>query len=414
MTHAPTCRACGDATVTPCLSLGQSPIANAFLRQEDLGKEELFFPLELGFCERCLMAQLVHTVDRDKLFHKSYAYYSSISKAMTEHFRCFAEDLTKEFLTGDQPLVVELGSNDGILLQAFDQARVRVLGVEPSANVAAVAREKGLETIVAFFNESLAEDIRREKGPASAVLGANVICHIPDLNELLRGVDRLLDDDGVFVFEDPSLAEILRGNAYDQIYDEHVYYFSVTSLDRLARRHGMHVFHVAPQPTHGGSNRIFVARQSSKHTVRASVAGALAAEEGLGLKTLEAYQAFAQRVEQSKRDLLGLLGELKTAGKRVVGYAASSKGNVVLNYCQIGPDTLEYIADNTPTKQGLYSPGMHIPIVAPDVFHEDYPDYALLLAWNHAKEIARKETAFHEAGGRFITHIPSVRVLEQP
>lgn len=405
------CRSCGEGALIPVLSLGQSPIANAFLREEDLNEEEYFFPLELGFCERCYMAQLLHTVDPPKLFHDKYAYYSSTSRTMQAHFKRFAYEITQNFVTKEHNLVVELGSNDGIMLEAFDARRVRALGIEPSANVAEAALRKGLETMVEFFNEDVARRIVEKHGKAIALAGANVICHIPDMNALLRAADILLADDGVFVFEDPSLAQIIEKTAYDQIYDEHVYYFSITSIEELARRHGFRVFHVAPQPTHGGSNRIYLSKQASTRTVIDSVQKILHAEADLGLRSVATFETFARRVEQSRNDLRGLLQGLKSEGKKLAGYAASSKGNVVLNYCQIGPDTLDFISDSTPAKQGMYTPGMHIPVVSPEHFEANRPDYALLLSWNHANEIWMHEKAFRENGGKFITHVPNVHVM---
>ncbi|HIJ66124.1 MAG TPA: class I SAM-dependent methyltransferase [Candidatus Hydrogenedentes bacterium] len=407
------CRCCGAAAVARCLDLGMSPIANAFLRADQLGDDEFTFPLGFGFCEQCHMAQLVHVVPRERLFHEHYAYYSSTSRIMAAHFGHFAREITARFLGEPGQLVVEVGSNDGILLEAFDRNRVRVLGVEPSSNVAKVAQDKGLDTVVAFFDEAVARAVVNRNGKASVLVGANVVCHIADLDGLFRAADVVLDDAGVFVFEDPSVAAMLAQNAYDQIYDEHVYYFSVTALEGVAARHGFVLFDVQPQPTHGGSNRVFMAKAgNARAAIQERAAAALAAERAMGLNQVGTYRQFARRVEKPKMALTALLGKLKASGKRIVGYGASSKGNVVLNYCGIGAETLDYIADSTPSKQGLYSPGMHLPVVAPSVFAEDCPDYALLLAWNHAGEIMGKESQYRDKGGRFITHIPEVRILE--
>ena len=407
------CRTCPEGRVEEFMDLGRMPIANGFLKAEARAAEEFFFRLAAGVCTSCWMAQLMETVPPSQLFHEHYVYFSSTSTRMQEHFAGFADDVLQRLglPNPSEALIAEVGSNDGILLEPMRRRGARVLGIEPSANVAAVARERGIDTWTEFFTPALADRIVRERGRLHALLGANVICHIPDLQGLFEGASRALADEGIFVFEDPSLLEILRTTAYDQIYDEHVYYFSVTSLSAALARHGLRLFDVQAQPVHGGSNRIYACRQASRHATHARVAAALDAEQRFGLSSRAPYQAFAHRVQRSRAELTALLTRLKSEGRRIAGYGATSKGNVVLNYCQIGPDLLEYITDTTPIKQGCVSPGMHIPIVKPDVFHQRPPEYALLLAWNHAQEILRKEEAYGTSGGRFITHIPTVKVI---
>ena len=404
------CRICGGSSLHPFLDLGKMPIANAFLSCAQLSHPEYTFQLQAGFCDSCHMVQLLEAVDPDILFHDHYAYFSSISRVMDDHFGRLASSIGAEILYDERLPVVEIGANDGILLQKLAAYSPRAIGIEPSANVAAVAREKGLHIVSEFFDTELAASLRAEHCPAQLVIGANVLCHIPDLNGVARALETLLDAEGVFIFEDPYLLEIMTQLAYDQIYDEHVYYFSVTSLCRLFEKHGLRIFRVEPIPVHGGSMRVYGCRSACSRAVEPSVTAQLAAEREYGLTLLQTYLAFAERVQQSRASLIELLRGLHADGARVVGYAASSKGTVILNYCGIGPQMLEYVCDNTPSKHGFFTPGTHIPIVPIDRFAADYPNYAFVLAWNHLNEIASKEQTFREQGGQFITHIPTARI----
>lgn len=405
------CRICANDTLRPFLDLGDMPIANAFLTQAQLREPEYKFQLRTGFCSNCLMVQLIDSVDPTMLFHDHYAYYSSISRVMERHFADLAQ-LVGETLFYDKQLpVIEIGSNDGLLLEKLARRHPNAVGIEPSANVAEVARRKGLTVVGDFLTPRLADELADKYGRAQVVVGANVLCHIPDLNGLAKSLDCLLDDEGTFIFEDPYLLEIVNQLAYDQIYDEHVYYFSVSSLSRLFESQGFRLFRVQPIPVHGGSMRVFGCRAGARRAEEASVAAQAALEQDHGLRSLAAYNAFADRVAQSRRALIDLLQSLKRDGKRLVGYAAASKGTVILNYCGIGPETLEYVCDTTPTKHGLFTPGTHIPIVPAETFAADYPDYAFVLAWNHLKEIVEKESGFTAHGGKFISHIPAARVM---
>jgi methylation protein EvaC len=400
------CKICTEELID-FLDLGQQPIANAFLRSEDLIKEEYFFNLATGFCNSCKMTQLVNTVAKEVMFNENYAYFASISKTMVDHFKIYSEELTRRFIGDEKELVIELGCNDGIMLKHFDKSRVNLLGVEPSSNVAEVAKNNGFEVITKFFDVNLANEIKSQKGKAKIIYAANVVCHIESLHEVAEGVSLLLDDKGVFVFEDPYIVDIMEQNAYDQIYDEHVWFFSVTSLKNFFKRHGLMIFDVQRQSTHGGSMRYYVCKEGA-YAIDENVNKALREEEEKGILELETYQQFARNVEKSREMLLSKVKELKSQGKTICGYAASSKGTVVLNYCGIGKEILEFISDNTPTKQGLFSPGKHIPIVSPEELHQNLPDYALLLAWNYADEIKEKEK---DTGMKFIVHIPYARIL---
>jgi methylation protein EvaC len=307
------------------------PIANAFLTPEEF-KDEYFFELQVGFCPTCAMVQLVAQPDREMMFHEHYAFFSSTSARMAEHFKKFAELVTKEYVKSPNPFVVEIGSNDGIMLQNFAKSGIRHLGIEPSANVAQVAIDRGIQTITCFFDEQLAREIVAEHGQADAFLGANVMCHIPYLHSVAAGIAILLKPQGVLVFEDPYLGDIIEKTSYDQIYDEHVFYFSVASVSHLFEQHGLEVIDVQPQSVHGGSMR-YVLGHKGMHPVSAAVIEQREREQKLGLNKLETYERFRRSVECSRDELIRLLFEMKHQDKRVVGYAATSKSTTVTNYC---------------------------------------------------------------------------------
>jgi methylation protein EvaC len=384
------------------------PLGDGFLRAEDFASE-YFFHLEAGLCEACGLVQLCHDVDRERMFHAEYAFFSSTSKRMVEHFRRFAGQIRSE-LRRDGAFVVEIGSNDGSMLDEFAENGVRHLGVDPAENVVEAARRRGLSTLRAFFEDETAERIRSEHGPADAIVAANCMCHIPYIRSVLSGVRRLLRDDGLFVFEDPYLGDIVEGGAFDQFYDEHALYFSVTTVRNMVEDHGLELVRVEPQPVHGGSMRYFVAPRGTR-PLDPGVAEAVEREAARGLHSLRTYEGFRLRAERVRAELPALLADLSRAGKRVVGYAATAKSATVLNYAGIGAELLPCIYDTTPGKHGRFSPGVHLPVLPYERFRESSPDYALLFAWNHAAEIFEKERAFTASGGRFIVYVPEVKIV---
>lgn len=392
------------------MSFGKMPIANRFLSQEEFSKE-YFFELAVAFCHKTKMFSLIEQPDPEMMFHESYAFFSSTSKMMAEHFKRMADNYLEYLIKNPkEAFIVELGSNDGIMLQHFAKSGIKHLGIEPSSNVAEAARKNGVNTITEFFNVNVAQQVKQEYGKADIISAANVMCHIPDLASVAKGVNILLKKEGIFVFEDPYLGDVIQKTSYDQIYDEHVYIFSVQSVINVFSVYDLEVFHVERQTTHGGSMRYYLCRKGS-YAKRDSVKEQLEIETFLGIDKLETYKKFANACEKNRQDFINLLRQLKGAGKRVIGYAATSKSTTVLNYCGIGPDLIEYICDTTPIKQGKFSPGMHIPIRPYLDFKKDKPDYAVLFAWNHAQEIFDKEKDFIANGGKWIVFVPEVKVL---
>ncbi|GAA1307857.1 class I SAM-dependent methyltransferase [Saccharothrix xinjiangensis] len=408
MPNQSTCRVCAGA-VTEFVDLGTQPLSDAFRLPEDT-TEEFTYRLAVGACAGCSMVQLMEEVPRERMFHQDYPYLSRGSAVMREHFRALAERFLATELAGEDPFVVELGCNDGTMLGTVAAAGVRHLGVEPSGAVADLAAEAGVRVRKDFFEESTALSIRDQDGPADLVYAANTFCHIPYAESILRGVVALLKPGGAFVFEDPYLGDIVEQTSFDQIYDEHFFLFSATSVDAMARRHGLELVDVERLPVHGGEVRYTLALPGAR--ARSAAVTALLAEEGArGLHDRAVLDAFGDRIRGIRADLLALLEDLRAKGERVVGYGATAKSATVTNLCGIGPDLVEFISDTTPAKQHRLAPGSRIPVRPPADFADPYPGYALLFAWNHAEEIMAKEAAFRESGGKWILYVPDVHVV---
>lgn len=393
----------------PFIDFGQMPVANAFRSKEEM-KNEYKFPMKVGFCCKCKMVQLVDQPDREMMFHENYAFFSSTSNYMKEHFKKFADSVSQLQALNKSSFVVEIGSNDGIMLQNFINDKIPCLGVEPSKNVAEVARQKGIEIVTEFFDLALSEKIVQSHGKADVILSANVMCHIPYIHSIYEGVKALLKEDGVFIFEDPYLGEVIEKSSFDQIYDEHVFLFSALSVSHLANTHDLELIDVAHQETHGGSMRYTLAHKGER-IASPNVAELLAKERAIGLDNEMAYSGFADNVDRIKEDLIKLLEQLKGEGKKVVAYGATSKSTTVTNYFGITFELVECIYDTTPIKQNKFSPGAHIPVLPYDQFRASNPDYVLLFAWNHATEIMEKERDYMADGRHWITYIPSVKVV---
>ena len=402
------CRVSGQP-LTKVADFGRQPLGNGFLEPSSFDGE-YFFQMSAGFSETSKMLQLIEQPAPEKMFHDHYAFYSSTSNFMARHFKEFADQVINSGYLQNDPFVVELGCNDGIMLKNFAELNIRHLGIEPSQNVAQEANKVGVRTLSEFFNEELAGLIVKEEDQADAFLAANVMCHIPDIDSVVKGIRKLLKPTGVVMFEDPYLGDVISKTSYDQLYDEHVFLFSALSVQFLFGLHGMELIDVQPQQTHGGSMRYVLAHQGA-YQVKSSVHKLIQKEMDQGLHKLNTFEVFASKVKKSREDLVGLLKNLKAQGKRVAGYGATSKSTTILNYCEIGPDLIEYISDTTPIKQGKYTPGMHIPVVPYQTFKDNPPDYAVLFAWNHAEEIMIKEKEFMASGGKWIVHVPEVRII---
>jgi methylation protein EvaC len=409
MSSSSQCRVCGG-TVTEFFDFGRQPLSDAFLEPSADLNEEFFFRLAVGLCDTCTMVQLMEEVPRDRMFNEDYPYFSSGSTFMRTHFESLAKQLLTNELTSEDPFVVEMGCNDGVMLKTIADAGVRHLGVEPSGSVADVAAAKGVRVRKSFFEESTAREILAEDGPADVIYAANTLCHIPYMDSILTGVATLLKPTGVFVFEDPYLGEIVARTSFDQIYDEHFYFFTLRSVQEMASRHGLELVDAERLTVHGGEVRYTLAPKGSR-TPTAAMKELLAEEEAANLTDIETLRGFGAKVEKNRDDLVALLRKAKDEGKRVVAYGATAKSATVTNLSGIGPDLVSFVCDSTPAKQGRLTPGTHIPVRESSAFADPYPDYALLFAWNHAEEIMAKETAFADAGGKWILYVPEVRLV---
>ena len=392
----------------PFVDFGEMPIANAFVTKENI-KNEYYFPMKVGFCEICKMVQLIEQPDREKMFHEKYAFFSSTSNYMELHFKKFADSVSEIQNLNENSFVVELGCNDGIMLQNFVADNIPCLGVEPSKNVAQVAMDKGIEIVTEFFDKHLAEKIIQSHQKADVILSANVMCHIPYAHSIFDGIKTILKENGVFMFEDPYLGEVIKKTSFDQIYDEHVFLFSALSVSYLANMHGLELVNIHIQPTHGGSMRYTMAHKGMK-SVSKNVINLIKQEQKIGLDKKQSYLGFTDSIDKIKVDLIKLLTKLKNDGKKVVAYGATSKSTTVTNYFGVTPELVECIYDTTPIKQNKLSPGAHIPVLPYEQFRESNADYVLLFAWNHATEIMEKEKEYMENKRHWITYIPEVKV----
>ena len=400
------CRVCRSKGLKKVISLGNMPPANAFLKKEELAKKENSFPLECYYCSNCSFVQLVDVVDPELLF-RDYVYVSSTSKVFVGHFNELAVNVCDKFNLPENSLVVDVGSNDGILLKPFKARGMHVLGIDPAEKIAALATKEGIETLPVFFTPEVARGISMKKGNAKIITATSVFSHVDDLDGFLQGVKLLLDNDGVLITEVYYLGSILEQNLFDTIYHEHLSYFTVKTMSKLLDRMGLELFDVELTDTHGGSLRSYAQIKGGMHKVRPSVAEFLRQEKNRKLDNISTYKKFSRKIDANKKSLVRLLKGLKSKGKRIVGYGAPAKGNTLLNYFGISPKTLDYIVDDSPWKQGLYSPGMHIPVHGFERLSVEKPDYILILAWNYAGPIMQKCRGVAD----FIIPVPEPRIV---
>jgi SAM-dependent methyltransferase len=410
MTGQLACRSCGQAGLLSVLSLGETPLANSLPAADSPEGGEPTFPLELVFCPACTLVQITETVPPEVLF-RDYLYFSSFSDTMLRHAEALVGEVLRERRLGPDSLAAEVASNDGYLLQFYVRAGVPVLGIEPALNVARVAiEERGIRTVTEFFGEELGRELAARGERADVLHANNVLAHVADLNGFVRGVRHFLKDGGMAVIEAPYVKDLADRCEFDTIYHEHLCYFSLTALERLFRRHELQVTGAERVPIHGGSLRLRVQHAGAAEP-NGEVRRLLEEEQAWGVGDVDFYRAFAARVEQLKGELRAALAELKGRGARLAAYGAAAKGSTLLNYFQIGRETLDFVADRSTYKQGRYMPGVRLPIRPPEALLGEGPDYVLLLAWNFADEILEQQAEYRRRGGRFIIPVPEVRVV---
>jgi SAM-dependent methyltransferase len=404
------CRVCGAPLSRTFVDLGASPIANDFLTEADLGREEVHYPLKVFVCEGCFLVQLPDVAGPERIFSPEYAYFSSFSDTWLAHAEAYAAAMAdSRGLRGDS-LVVEVASNDGYLLQYFAQRGIRVLGVEPTSNTAEAAMAKGIETRVAFFGRALAAELADEGVRADLVVANNVLAHVPDLHDFVGGFPLVLAPDGVATFEFPHVLQLIERSEFDTIYHEHLSYLSLVVVERLLSEHGLAVTDVEQLDTHGGSLRVHAVHADAAVEPSARVEDVRRLERDAKLHEPSGYEGLTAAAERVKLDLLEFLLGAKREGKLVAAYGAPAKGNTLLNYCGVRPDLLPFTVDRNPHKQGRYLPGTRIPVFAPDRIDYAKPDYVLILPWNLREEIQEQLAGIREWGGRFVVPIPELEV----
>jgi SAM-dependent methyltransferase len=405
------CRHCGTPLQHSLIDLGMSPLCESFITEDQLDAPETYYPLHARVCQTCWLVQLPEFVSPAHIFTE-YAYFSSYSTTWVAHAGRYCEMIKGRLGLGPESFVVELGSNDGYLLQHFVGLGVPVLGIEPAANVAETARQAGIPTLNAFFGPETAAQVVADRGHADLIVANNVLAQVPELNDFVVGMAHLLAPEGVVTIEVPHLERLIAENQFDTIYHEHFSYFSLGTMSRLAAAHGLALIDVETLPTHGGSLRVYLAHRGSRHPVSIRVADMLAQERRAGLEMLSTYFNFAGRIQRTKRELLSVLIKAKEDGKRICGYGAPGKGNTLLNYAAIGTDFLDFTVDRNPYKHGRYTPGMHIPILPVEAIDDAKPDYILILPWNLKDEIVQQMRYVGRWGAKFIVPIPSVAIID--
>ncbi|MBU2578330.1 class I SAM-dependent methyltransferase [Patescibacteria group bacterium] len=405
------CRMCKSASLHQFLDLGFTPPADQFRRREQLCEPDIYYPLEVMLCTNCGLSQLSYVVSEEILYRHDYPYESSTTKTGQSHWKEFAASATKLLTLNSSDLVVDVGSNVGVLLESFRSNGTRILGVDPASNIVRIAEKRGIETLCEFFSMDVVERILADKGHATVVTGTNVFAHVDDLDSFILAVDKLLNERGVLIIEAPYFLKLVENFEYDTIYHEHLSYLSVKPLVRFFARFDMEIFEIQQKDIHGGSFRLFVNRVGRRF-VSPVVDKLLKVEEEKGIHTLKVLNKFSEDVQKNREDFLWMLRQLKHEGKQIVGISAPAKGMTLLNYCRIGTETLDFVTEKSGLKIGRFTPGAHIPVVADEELIRQVPDYGLLLAWNFADEIMTNLKSYREKGGKFIIPIPTPRIIE--
>jgi 2-polyprenyl-3-methyl-5-hydroxy-6-metoxy-1,4-benzoquinol methylase len=406
------CRFCQHELTYEFIDLASSPPSNSFLSMDELNQPEVFYPLKLFVCDNCFLVQIDEYKKSEEIFSDKYAYFSSFSTTWLEHARQYVEMITPRLGLNKESLVVEIGSNDGYLLQYFKEKSIPCLGIEPAKSTAEVARDKGIEVVSEFFDIKLSERLVKERRKADLILGNNVLAHVPDINNFVEGLKILLEKNGVITLEFPHLMRLVEENQFDTIYHEHFSYLSFHTVTRIFLKHGLVLFDVDELPTHGGSLRIYAGHQEdSSKELSPNVEALCAKESAAGMGDLSYYLGFQDKANKVKYELLSFLVAQKREGKKVVAYGAAAKGNTLLNYCGIKRDLIQFVADASPHKQGKFLPGSHVPVVKEERIRELRPDYVLILAWNIKEEVMIQLSYVRDWGGRFVTPIPQITIL---
>ena len=406
------CRFCQEELKTLFVSLGKAPLSNAYLRPEQLTQEEPSYPLDVYVCDQCFLVQLPEFETPENIFG-DYAYFSSYSDTWLEHVKGYVNKMINEFKLDKNSFVVEVASNDGYLLQYFVEQNIPVLGVEPAKNVAEAAKKKGIPTETVFFSESQAQYLARAGKKADLLLGNNVLAHVPDINDFVKGLKFLLKNKGLITMEFPHLMRLMEETQFDTIYHEHFSYLSFLVAKKIFEAHGLEIFDVEEIPTHGGSLRIYAKHRDDKtKKISEAVFVLEQKEKEFGMEEKESYFNFSRKVNAIKEELVNFLFEEKRQGKKIVGYGAAAKGNTLINYCGITKEIIDFVADRSPHKQGKYLPGSHIPIVSPEKIKETKPDYIFILPWNIKNEIMQQLNYVRDWGAKFLVSIPQLKVFE--
>lgn len=407
------CRFCKRELSHEFVDLINSPPSNSYLTSKELNEPEVYFPLKLFVCEKCFLVQIDEYKKADEIFTKEYAYFSSFSSSWLKHCKKYADEMSSRFGYSDKSLVVEIASNDGYLLQYFKEKGIPVVGIEPTESTANIAREKGIETIGEFFGSAFSERFIEQNGKADLLLGNNVLAHVPDINDFVRGMRIALKLNGVITMEFPHLLQLVINNQFDTIYHEHFSYLSFTTVKKVFEAQGLKLFDVQELPTHGGSLRIFAAHMENETKIETvAVKELLAREQDAGLTSLNFYKGFQDKVNRVKADFMKFLIEARAEGKKVAAYGAAAKGNTLLNYCGIKGDLISCVADASPFKQGKFLPGSHIPVVNEKTLRDSKPDYIVIFPWNIKEEICLQLKYVTEWGCQFVTAIPEIEVFK--